>query len=345
MKREYIPTILVIVLLIGCLIYYYLFFGNSKETTIELKDIKVVPTLISKLENNSIWCAPFQLIWNDLKNDIVKDEIVFINDENNQTVLDLNKETIRTNDISEKYYYKKHGFMTLDLKKEIENGIKDKFNEKSDILDGFVFEPNSQNYLLYAMLYRKFEFTNPFDILDDDTFGINNHSDSKLDNNVKVLYYDDYDNYAVKLITKDNDEVILVKGKNNKDNFLEIFEELNTTNESNFLSDDTITISNLDFKLKTSYKELKNKQIKNTNFVITDALQTINFILDNTGGKVKSESAITFKNTAINEERNFNFKDNYVLFLKEKDKDKPYFAMKVDNIEKFKQKFSLKKNK
>ena len=32
----------------------------------------------------------------------------------------------------------------------------------------------------------------------------------------------------------------------------------------------------------------------------------------------------------------FNFKDNYVLFLKENNKDKPYFAMKVDNIEKFK---------
>jgi len=335
MKKEYVPTFLLIVLLIAMLVYHYCFFDSNEGSKVEIKDIKVVPTLVTKLENNSIWCAPFQLIWNDLKNDIVKDNIVFVGDENNQTVLDLNKETITINDLSEKYYYKKHGFMTLDLKKEIEKGIKDKFNVTSDILDDLSFEQNSPNYLLYAMLFRKFEFTNPFDILDDETFGINHESDVVLRDNVKVLYYDDYDNYAVKLITKDNDEVILVKGKNNKNNFLEIFNDINLNNESNFLSEDTITISNLNFKLTTTYKDLINKQIKNTDFIISDALQMINFTLDNTGGKVKSEAAITFKNTASSK-RHFNFQDNYVLFLKEKDKAKPYFAMKVDNIEKFK---------
>lgn len=336
MKKEYIPTILLILLLIGCLVYYYLFYDNNEDVA-TLTEVKVVPTLISNLEDNSIWCAPFQLIWNDLKNEIIKDDIVFINDENNQTVVDLNKETITANDISDKYYYKKHGYMTLDLKKEIEKGIKDKFNETSDILDGFIFEPNSKNYLLYAMLFRKFEFINPFDILDDNTFGINNESDSKLDNNVKVLFYDDDNNYAVKLLTKDNDEVILVKGKNNKNNFLEIYNELNTNNELNFETNDTITISNLDFKLKTNYQELENKSIKNSDFSISDAIQTINFTLDNTGGKVKSEAAITLKYTSIeNNGRHFDFRDNYVLFLKEESKDKPYYAMKVDNIEKFK---------
>ena len=107
MKKEYLPTLLIIILLIGCLFYYYLFYDNKKEDTKILTEVILVPTLVSKLENNSIWCAPFQLIWNDLKDEIIKNDIVFINDENNQTVLDLNKETIKANDISDKYYYKK----------------------------------------------------------------------------------------------------------------------------------------------------------------------------------------------------------------------------------------------
>ena len=186
------------------------------------------------------------------------------------------------------------------------------------------------------MLYRKFEFLNPFDILDDETFGINNNSNNILDSNIKVLYYDDNNNYAVKIKTKDNDELILVKGKNNKNNFLEIYDELNINDETDFLEKDTISISNLDFKLKANYKELENKIIKNSDFTISDALQTVNFKLDNTGGKVKSEAAISFKNASIENGRYFDFKDNFVLFLKEETKDKPYFAMKVDNIEKFK---------
>ena len=335
MKKEYLPTFIIIVILLGLLVYYYAFY-DSREEKNTFKEVKVVPTLISKLENNSVWCAPFQLIWNDLKNDIVKEDVVFINDENNQTVLDLNQESFKESDISDNYYYKKHGYMTLDLKKEIEKGLKDKFDEKSDILDQFKFENNSKNYLLYAMLYRKFEFVNPFDILDDDTFGINKDSNSILDSNVKVLYYEDYNNYAVKLITKDHDEVILVKGKNNLNTFNEIYQGLNINQESNFEEDDTISINNFNLKLKASFPELEKKEIKNSSYYIDQTIQTINFTLDNKGGKVKSEAAMIMKNTAVLSGRHFNFTDNYVLFLKEENKNIPYFAMKVDNIEKFK---------
>lgn len=335
MKKEYIPTILIIVLLLGLLIYYYVFY-NSREEDIDLKEVNVVPTLISDLKSDSVWCAPFQLIWNDLKNDLIKKDVVFINDENNQTVLDLNKETFTVNDISDNYYYKKHGVMTLNLKKEIEKGIQDKFREKSDILDQFDFSENSTNYLLYAMLYRKFEFTNPFDKLENDTFGIDSDSSNDLNNNVKVLYYNDYNNYAVKLETKDNDEVILVKGMNDRNNFQEIYNNMNTNNYSDFQNEDTISINNFDFKLKVNYQELENKEIKDSDFIISKTIQTINFTLDNIGGKVKSEAGMTMKNTAIMEGRYFNFTNNYVLFLKEKNRNIPYYAMKIDNIENFK---------
>ena len=55
-------------------------------------------------------------------------------------VENLNKETFTTKELSEASYYKKIGTPSLKLKEEIEKAIKDKFNEKSDILNDFEWE-------------------------------------------------------------------------------------------------------------------------------------------------------------------------------------------------------------
>ena len=69
-------------------------------------NLNIVPTYISKIENNSVWCPTFQLIWNDLKNQIIGQDIEFIEDKDNQYVNDLNKETFNAKMINDKYYYK-----------------------------------------------------------------------------------------------------------------------------------------------------------------------------------------------------------------------------------------------
>lgn len=77
----------------------------------------------------------FQLIFNDLKNDLVKQDIKF---SKNNTFLDnLNKEEFKESDISSDYYYKTYGVKNIELKNKIIKGIKDKFNQTSDIIDKF----------------------------------------------------------------------------------------------------------------------------------------------------------------------------------------------------------------
>ena len=59
-------------------------------------------------------------------------------------------------------------------------------------------------------------------------------------------------------------------------------------------------------------------------------METVKFEMDNTGVKLKSEAAIIAKMTALlpsAEPRYFYFDDTFVLFLKEKGKDKPYFII------------------
>ena len=71
---------------------------------------------------------------------------------------------------------------------------------------------------------------------------------------------------------------------------------------------------------------------------ISDALQTIRFEIDNEGGKIKSEAIIAVKMSAVilpREKRNFSYDDTFYLMLRENGKDKPYFMVRVDNIELF----------
>ena len=109
--------------------------------------VNVLPTMITNLEDDSAWCPTFQLIWNDLVDEVVKKDVEFINDKDNQMVIDLNQKTFKSNMLSDEYYYKKYGFATPKLRDEIKSAIKEKFDEDSDILDSFTFDarPNEEN--------------------------------------------------------------------------------------------------------------------------------------------------------------------------------------------------------
>ena len=80
------------------------------------------------------------------------------------------------------------------------------------------------------------------------------------------------------------------------------------------------------------------KRIMGTNLVINQAMETIKFDMNNKGVKVKSEAAMTVMTTALapeEEARMFAFDDTFVIFLKEKGKNSPYLALRVNDIEKF----------
>ena len=131
-------------------------------------DVAIVPTLEDKISNNTCWCCTFNLVWSDMKNTLVKGDIVF--NPEIEIVKNLNKESFKENMLSNEYYYKIYGPKTLELKKQIENEIKKKFNQKSDILDYISWDKNNldssiKRYFFYTMLYRKFEYKNKFDIL------------------------------------------------------------------------------------------------------------------------------------------------------------------------------------
>ncbi len=326
----------------------------DKKELKETKGVEVVPTLSDKVSADTSWCPTFQLIWNDFKNDIVKEDIKF--DEKSDILDNLNKEDFTTKDISDSYYYKIYGRKNLELKNKIETAIKEKFNQTSDILDQFDWSSDAldsgedviDRYFLYSMLYREFEFNKKFDTFNDKFkeienvkyFGIIKDNDEIRDQ-IKVYYYNDENDFAIKLITKNNDEVIVIKNPKGE-TFEEIYNNIKGKETTDFNSDDNFMMPKIDFNVLREYNELENRKIETIDgiYTIEKAIQSIRFSLDEKGGKVKSEAGmdVKFETTASDKKiRNFYVDDTFALLLKESNKEKPYFALRVDDISKFQQ--------
>lgn len=153
-KKAVIALVVIVLLLIILVLVYANFFANKKESnnmiegekviqnenknneTVAKKkyseDIQTVATLEDEITTNSVWCGTFQLVWNDMIDNVVKQDVVFTPQE--KIVENLNKQTFKEDQLSEKDYYKVYDLLTLDLKEKIEKALKEKFNEQSDIL-------------------------------------------------------------------------------------------------------------------------------------------------------------------------------------------------------------------
>lgn len=337
------------------------FSKNSNKQLETAEGITIVPTMSDTITTDSSWCGTFQLVWNDMKNEVVKKDIEF--SPQLEMVENLNKEEFTEDMISEDYYYKNYGLKTLELKEEIEQGIKEKFEQTSDILDNFDWSEDAINdpdnydlnrYFFYAMLYREFKFLNEFDELDNDKFGdeyddveyfgIDSITNEFVGNQIKVLYYNSQDDFAIIINTKNNDEVIFCENPEGS-TFNEIYENMNNkadkyNGKTQFGDIDKFKAPKLKFDEEKEYKELQGKEFYTADGVgeIEQAIQTIQFELDEKGGKIKSEAAISTKTMGIEpkkeEPRYFYVDDTFALFLREKGRDLPYFATRIEDISK-----------
>ena len=92
--------------------------------------IEVLPTMTTQsVTENRIWVGTFQIVWNEILENIVKAPIKFVGF-NSKMATDLNKKEFTQNNIDISAYYTKSGIVSPKLKKEIEKGIKKKFHEK-----------------------------------------------------------------------------------------------------------------------------------------------------------------------------------------------------------------------
>lgn len=199
------------------------------------------------------------------------------------------------------------------------------------------------------MLKKEFNYLEKFSELPDDTFdnseekvkyfGIGVSTSKDASKNVEILFYNSNEDFAIKLKTKENEEIILYKttgiDKSFEENYNDIQEFKSKYNGEKVLQKtDILKIPYIMVNGEINYDELCGRIIKETDTYIKQALQTIEFNLNNIGGNVKSEAVITGTYGATQETRKeFILNTDFILYLKEKSKDKPYFALKVNNTD------------
>ncbi len=320
----------------------FAFWKKNPET-----ELVVMPVFSTETQDqNKVWAGTFQLVWNDLMDNVVKAPIAFT-DGSSQLAEELNRQEFTKEILSDNSYYIAHGVANTNLKNQIDTALMEKFNETSELLKAMDW--SGKNYLVYAMLKKDFEFLNAFDELKKEKFGtlnkekvqyfgIDENSQKELKNNVKVLFYNGPEDFAVELGTKQNDKVLLYRTNDNK-SLAALYEDMmNKTNEytdsSKFGDNDRLKVPFISFKSLNQYPEIQGKTIQNTDLTIDQALQSIDFKMDNKGVKLKSEAALIMKMSmpmpVLREPTDFYFDDTFVMFLIEK--DKPYFALRVADV-------------
>ncbi len=310
----------------------------------------MIPIFTSKIGNtdiNSVWIGTFQLAWNEFEKNVIGKKIEF-EDGNSEILDELNKKIFTEEMLSEDSYYISVEKTSPKLKEKILTDINEKFKiEDNSILKEINFEQVDNSYTIYSLLFKNFEFITPFDKLGKNKFGdcnelveyfgINNASDEILNKNIEVLFYNAVDDFAVKLNTKQNDEIILYRTDNNSsfnNLYKEIIEKCQKFNgNKKFTEDDELKIPYINVDTIINYDELCGKFIKDTNgMYIANALQNVKFNLNEKGGNLISESIIRSEYNSENEHsRYFYFMDNFIIFMKETSKENPYFSLQVND--------------
>ena len=162
--------------------------------------------------------------------------------------------------------------------------------------------------------------------------------------NVEILFYNRMqdtpwlsNDFAIKLKTKEGDEIILYR-TDDKKSFDEYYQDIknksNTYKEdTNFSEKDELRVPYIKINGMISYNELYGKEIKNSNgLYIYEVIQNVNFSLNEKGCNLSSKSTMVTEYLEFsNEPRYCFFQDTFILFMQEANSENPYFSLKVDN--------------
>ena len=291
-------------------------------------NITMNPSYKSTLNENTInnlWVGTLDLAWKELAEKIGKEKIE-LEDENVQIAKDLSASPF-TKEMLDKNDYK------INIERTITNGykIETTLNKELNFLEKF------DNFNEYNWKFGESEEFIKY-------FGINNASSENMNKNIEILFYNPIsinnshsNDFAIKLKTKEEDEIILYRTDTNK-SFEEYYKEIeNKTNlytgNREFKEIDELRIPYVRVNGMISYDELYGKEIKNSEgLYIFDTIQNVNFYLNESGCNLKSKATMVTEYLSVGIDTKYcYFQDNFIIFVKEKNSDIPKFALKIDN--------------
>jgi hypothetical protein len=329
----------------------------------QLRHTVVVPTLDAPIpeRNSAIWCASFQLAWNALVDDVVKEPIRL---ENAQSIADrLNNAKQSVKDVNADAVYAAGGLAKDGIIERIQSQMAMKFPH----VPRPKLEVPPIGVVAYAYLaasakydFPFFENDQPFPFIDSagkktavTSFSIREKDDyayHQLRQQVQVLYCPqdaiwrekEVPEFVVDLCKTSQPYQIVVARVDRKSTLSETLADVQQKvmlNGSSFGVRDTLIIPNLAWRINHRFKELEGKDKRFLNPALDDlyldtALQTIEFRLDRSGAELQSESKVYVKPGASF----FHVNRPFLLYMKKRGAEHPFFVAWIENAELLKKK-------
>ena len=330
------------------------FNGNSHD----LKQSVIVPTLDTPMPDgkNVVWCAPFQMAWSYLKDDVVKEPVRIANAE--AVAKRLDDSPFSKSDLPDDSYYAAAGLAKDGIVQKIRQEMKERFHkEPLDLNDA------DAALVAYGYLRAQVPFTIPyfenkkaFSFTDSEgrktavaSFGLREEDGSayyKLRAQFEALYVLQEDHrgdpveFAVDLCRDSKPNQIILACIPRKNNLQAMVADVvrkiadHPPDERWLAPDARVLIPCLNWSITHHFTELEgaDKHFLNRGFEglwMKTALQTIDFRLDRSGVELESEAKVMVAPIPIH----YIVNRPFLIVVKKRGLERPFFVMWVDNAE------------
>jgi hypothetical protein len=340
-------------------------FSGSSDS---LEQTIIVPTLDSPCPQNKnvVWCSSFQLAWNRMKDDVIGAPVEVVGAE--ELAARLNDAKQSDADVEARSFYAAAGRVEDGIIGKVQNDMAARFPSHSvpdfndivhlrrAILAYSYLTANVPFKYPYRQVKEKFAFTDSRGVETDvGAFGVWGYQSryKKMREQVEILYvHEDYDEpnedrqmkeFAIDLCKHSHPYQVVVAVIEPKNTLIETLDHINRRiadakrqelhKEMSLLLKgvDVLMLPEMFWEIDHRFEGLIGKIVANANpeMPIVEARQSIKFKLDRYGAALESEATIAVE--AI--PRHFKFNRPFLVYMKKRDREQPFFVMWVDNAE------------
>ncbi len=317
----------------------------ATETT-KWRETKLTPFLQETIIPGTtlVYCAAFQAAWNEIVDNVIKEELPLVADAPSSNK--LHDRLVTKKDLPAGQF-----MMLAGTKKE---GIESKFNDeykkrfsKDPWVKSVLADP--LDILAYAAFSKEITFSEKFERYRDpvifkgkavQAFGIKQVKNQKrMIEQVKVYDYLDTDNFVIGLKTSEGEELLLAKipFQESLQKVIEsVYDRIKSDKPFTLQKEDSLLVPVMEFNVHHHYTQLEapfSPSERTGYYWLKTAAADVSFKLNQDAAFLASDSAISAQKSQGGGPKTFVFDKPFLMFLKLKEAKYPYLALWVDSTE------------
>jgi len=329
--------------------------ADLSVNTSELTATRVASTLDTPIApgTNLIWCASFQLAWNELS-DFIGHEIHM--QQEDPSVAKLNRKSVTKENVDKDTYVAGAGEFNPDFLDGLNKHLEDRFGSGAFPEETWQGDWATNSLAAFGYISVNLPFRYIFERLNDypiilgtnavQGFGISGYSATFKEKRRAASQVSIYDaksenDFIIELKTrKANHHLILAKVPPHatlQETIQSVNQRIAQSTAQILKAHQELNIPILNFDLLTDYDELTHKHLlingsSKDGWIITHARQQIRFQLDERGAVLKTKAFVCVAKSAVIVD-NYIFNKPFLVMLRYKKNDQPYLALWIDNPE------------